>query len=61
MTEHCIDLLVSKNSGGAATYPKIAAARTLGLPVVMIARPPMPPGDTVATVDEAVEWVGENL
>ena len=30
---------MSKNSGGTATYPKIAAARALGIPVVMIARP----------------------
>jgi precorrin-6A/cobalt-precorrin-6A reductase len=61
LEEHSIDLLVSKNSGGAATYAKIAAARSLGLPVVMIARPPVPPGDTVDSVDEAVAWVGAGL
>lgn len=37
---HGVDIVVSKNSGGPATYGKIAAARTLQLPVVMIARPP---------------------
>jgi len=57
MKAHRIDLLVSKNSGGASTYAKIAAARTLGMPVVMIARPPARPGDTVETVDEAAAWV----
>lgn len=33
------DVVVSKNSGGNATYGKIAAARQLGLPVIMIRRP----------------------
>jgi precorrin-6A/cobalt-precorrin-6A reductase len=61
LKEHRIDLLVSKNSGGGATYAKIAAARTLGLPVVMIARPPAPPGETAATVEEAAAWVEEKL
>lgn len=54
---HRIDLLVSKNSGGPATYAKIAAARRLCLPVVMITRPPAPPSETAATVDAAVAWV----
>lgn len=57
LTEHRIDLLVSKNSGGAATYAKIAAARSLGLPVVMIARPLAPEGDTVESVEAVVGWV----
>jgi precorrin-6A/cobalt-precorrin-6A reductase len=34
-----INRIVSKNSGGAATYSKIVAARTLGIPVVMLERP----------------------
>ena len=38
-----IEVVVSKNSGGAATIGKIVAARRLGLPVVMVARPPDPP------------------
>ncbi len=61
LKEHRIDTLVSKNSGGAATYAKIAAARSLGLPVVMIARPAAPPGDAVESVDQAVSWVKERL
>jgi precorrin-6A/cobalt-precorrin-6A reductase len=40
-----IDIVVSKNSGGDATYAKIAAARQLGLPVIMVRRPqPRTPG-----------------
>jgi precorrin-6A/cobalt-precorrin-6A reductase len=64
LTDHRIDLLVSKNSGGEATYAKIAAARRLGLPVVMVARPHAPAGDTdatVATVEEAVAWVTDKV
>jgi precorrin-6A/cobalt-precorrin-6A reductase len=45
-----IDVVISKNSGGAATYGKIAAARSLGIPVVMVMR--QKPQD-VATVDDA--------
>ncbi|MBU6528726.1 cobalt-precorrin-6A reductase [Methylocystis sp. MJC1] len=40
MREKRIDVVVSKNSGGALTYAKIEAARELGLPVVMIQPPP---------------------
>ncbi|WP_322031382.1 cobalt-precorrin-6A reductase [Paraburkholderia sp. J76] len=42
-TEARIDVVVSKNSGGAATEAKLAVARELGLPVVMMQRPPLPP------------------
>lgn len=52
-----IEVIVSKNSGGDATYPKIAAARALALPVVMIARPVKPTGHVVTSGEEAVEWL----
>ena len=52
-----IDVVVSKNSGGAAARAKLEAARTLGLPVVMIARPPPPPGERVEAVAAATEWI----
>jgi len=52
-----IDVLVSKNSGGAATYGKIAAARGLGLPVVMVARPPKPDGPSVSDAAAALAWL----
>lgn len=54
LEEHRIDAIVSKNSGGAATYGKIAAARALGLEVVMVDRPELPKVAAAATVEEAV-------
>lgn len=52
-----IDVLVSKNAGTPSTYAKIVAARQLGLPVVMVARPSLPPVETVPDVDRALAWL----
>jgi precorrin-6A/cobalt-precorrin-6A reductase len=52
-----IEILVSKNSGGSATYPKIEAARSLDLPVIMIARPDKAAGTVVADAREALHWL----
>lgn len=49
-----IDLMVTKNAGGEATYAKIEAARALGVEVIMIDRPALPPGDVVNNVDDAI-------
>jgi precorrin-6A/cobalt-precorrin-6A reductase len=58
LREHRIDALVTKNSGGAMTRPKLDAASALGIPVVMVDRPPLPSGvSTVGTVDDAAGWV----
>jgi precorrin-6A/cobalt-precorrin-6A reductase len=58
LREHRIDALVTKNSGGPMTRPKLEAASALSIPVVMVDRPPLPPGvSTVATIDDAVAWV----
>lgn len=58
LREHRIDALVTKNSGGTMTRPKLDAAADLGVAVVMVDRPPLPEGvRTVASVDEAVDWV----
>jgi precorrin-6A/cobalt-precorrin-6A reductase len=58
LQEHRIDALVTKNSGGEMTRAKLDAAAALGVPVVMVDRPPLPPGvTTVSTVDEAATWV----
>jgi len=60
LREHRIDALVTKNSGGEMTRAKLDAAVALDLPVVMVARLPLPTGvRTVATVDEAATWVAD--
>ncbi len=61
MTSRRIEALVSKNSGGDATYAKIAAAAALGLPVVIVRRPPPPPGEIVEAVEAALDWIVEHL
>ena len=54
---HAIDVLVTKNAGGSATEKKLDAARALGIPVVMIARPPAAPGETVPDIAGALTWL----
>ena len=39
MTAHKIDVVIAKNSGGSAAYGKIAAARALGIEVILLRRP----------------------
>ena len=58
MRDHRIDALVTKNSGGAMTRPKLDAAHDLGVAVLMIDRPALPAGvHSVPSVDEAADWV----
>jgi precorrin-6A/cobalt-precorrin-6A reductase len=57
LAAHAIDVVVSKNSGGAAAYGKIAAARALGIEVILLRRPVLPDVPAVATIDEAVAWL----
>ena len=58
LREHRIDVVVCRDSGGDLTAAKLVAARELGLPVVMVDRPGVPPGVvTVPTVEEAMDWL----
>jgi precorrin-6A/cobalt-precorrin-6A reductase len=61
MTAHRIDAVIAKNSGGAATYGKIAAARALGVGVIVLRRPPIAEGPAVETVMEAIAWLDHAL
>ncbi|WP_433296353.1 cobalt-precorrin-6A reductase [Actinoplanes sp. CA-030573] len=56
MRDHRIDVLVSKDSGGSTA--KLDAARTLGIPVVLVERPP---GTATATTVEELLKVIETL
>lgn len=58
LRDHWIDALVTKDSGGAATAPKLTAAREAGVPVVVVRRPPVPEGVPVADdPEQAVRWL----
>jgi precorrin-6A/cobalt-precorrin-6A reductase len=58
MRTYGIGLLVTKNSGGSMTAAKLQAAREAGVEVVVVQRPPVPPGSTVVTTAaEALRWV----
>ena len=57
MRAHGVEILATKNSGGAATYGKIAAARSLGLPVVIVRQPALPEVAQVSRIDDVLGWL----
>lgn len=61
LVRHGIEIVVAKNSGGDATYAKIAAARALSLPVIMVQRPARQAADAVNSVEEAIAAVHRAL
>lgn len=58
MRDHGVEVVVAKNAGGKGAVAKIAAARALGLPVVMIDRPMIPQRTVARSVAAVMEWLG---
>ncbi|WP_445300016.1 precorrin-6A/cobalt-precorrin-6A reductase [Microcoleus sp. AT3-A2] len=61
LLQYQIDTIVSTNSGGGATYAKIAATRELEISVVMVQRPQIPDVEQVADVEGAIAWLIKQL
>jgi precorrin-6A/cobalt-precorrin-6A reductase len=60
LRRHEADVLVTKDSGGRLTRPKLDAADRLGIAVVVVRRPEPPRGvPTVTSVDAALAWLEE--
>ncbi len=57
LRDHGTDLVVAKNAGGKGAVAKIAAARALGLPVLMIDRPVVPARKVVRGVADIMAWL----
>ncbi|MFJ1564090.1 cobalt-precorrin-6A reductase [Streptomyces erythrochromogenes] len=59
IARHRIDVLVTKDSGGSATAPKLAAAREAGIPVLVVRRPAVPEGvPETDSVEGVLDWLG---
>ncbi len=52
-----IDVIVAKNAGGVGSWPKMAAARRLGIPIIMIRRAALPDDSYVENVEAVRRWV----
>ncbi|HEX5933173.1 MAG TPA: precorrin-6A/cobalt-precorrin-6A reductase, partial [Pseudorhizobium sp.] len=61
LRDNSIEVIVAKNSGGSASYGKIAAARALGIDVVLIKRPELPNVPSVGTIEEVLRHLAHVL
>ncbi|MEM6355847.1 MAG: cobalt-precorrin-6A reductase [Pseudomonadota bacterium] len=57
MASRGIDIVVAKNAGGEGARAKLTAARALGLPVVMVARPVLPDRTVFERSEAVIDWV----
>ncbi|PPB82460.1 precorrin-6A reductase [Albidovulum inexpectatum] len=60
LRDHRIGWIVAKNAGGAGARAKLDAARALGLPVVMIDRPALPPRPVARSIAEVMDWLAHS-
>ena len=60
MRSRGIEWIVARNAGGTGAFAKIEAARQLGLPVVMIARPVLPERQSTESIDDVLGWLGHD-
>ena len=61
LREHRIQIVVAKNAGGSGARAKLDAARELGLPVVMVDRPFIPPRPQVGSVAAVLDWLDHGV
>ena len=57
MRQHRVELVVAKNAGGIGARAKLDAARLMGIPVLMIDRPPLPRAQTTHSVADVIDWL----
>lgn len=57
LTDHRITHIVAKNSGGSGARAKLDAARRLGIPVILIDRPSLPPRRVARDVEEVMAFL----
>ncbi len=58
LRDHAIELVICKNSGGSGAAAKLAAARSLSLPVLMIERPAVPARTEFHRPEDVLDWIG---
>ncbi|MBD3786886.1 MAG: precorrin-6A/cobalt-precorrin-6A reductase, partial [Sphingomonadales bacterium] len=61
LRDHAITHIVAKNAGGTGAEAKLAAARALRLPVILIDRPALPSRKLAASVAEVMGWLGHSV
>jgi precorrin-6A/cobalt-precorrin-6A reductase len=57
MRDHAITHVVAKNAGGTGASAKLAAARALRLPVIMIERPHVPARPVCDSAEAVMDWL----
>lgn len=60
LDQHAITHIVAKMSGGSGARAKLDAARALGLPVILIDRPQVPPRRVLDRPEAVMAWLGHS-